>query len=107
MEDKKENIININGTDYKLKGGLKAMIIFEEITDKAFTITTTKDMLAYIYAAIVAGNPGTRLNFEDLLDAFDADPKLLTAATEIVLPRTAAEHIVQLANEGGPEPKKD
>ena len=116
MEEKEKNIITINGTDYKLKGGLKAMIAFEEITDKAFAITTTKDMLAYIYAAIVAGNPegirvdgdvDGRLSFEDLIDAFDADPKLLTKATEIVLQRKASEHIVELLNEGGPEPKKE
>lgn len=109
MEEKKENIITINGTDYTLKAGMKAIVVYEKIAEKAFEIKTTTDMLVYIYAAIVAGTPGTRLGFEDMLDAFDADPKLMAKATAMVLPQSAAEKIVQLSNEteGGTEPKKD
>ena len=99
--------ITINGTDYPMKPGMRAIIAFETMTDKAFSITTTTDVLAYIYASIIAANPDTTLKWDDMLDVFDDDPELLKQATEVVLPRTAADTIVQLANEGGPEPKKD
>lgn len=107
MEEKKENIININGTDYKLKKGLRAVIAFETITKKAFEIKNTSDVLAYIYAAIVAADPETTLEFEKMIDAFDEDQKTFEKAMKIVMSQSAAEHIVQISNEGGPEPKKE
>ena len=105
MEEKK-NIININGTDYTLKPGMKAVVIFEAITGEPFQIKTTTNILSYIYAAIIAGTPDTKLDFSDMLEAFD-DTELFKKASDIVLPRTSAEKVVQLSNEGGPEPKKD
>lgn len=108
MEEKKQNnIITVRGVDYMLKPGMKAIVVFEKITDKPFDIKTTTDILVYIYSAIIAGTQGAFLDFEVLLEAMDEDPELFKAATDIVLPRTAAEKLVQLANEGGTEPKKE
>jgi hypothetical protein len=108
MEEKKQNnIITVRGVDYMLKPGMKAIVVFEKIAEKAFEIKTTTDILVYIYSAIIAGTSGAILDFDVLLDAMDEDPDLIKRATEIVLPRTAAEKLVQLANEGGAEPKKD
>lgn len=102
----KEKNININGADYTLKPGMKAIVIFEKLTNEPFHIKTTTNILTYIYAAIIAGTPDTQLDFSDMLEAFD-DPTLFKQASDIVLPRTSAEKVVQLSNEGGPEPKKD
>lgn len=103
---KEKNIITINGTDYTLKPGMKAIVIFEKLTDDSFKIKNTTDILTYIYAAIIAGTPDAKLDFDVMLDAFD-DTELFKHASDIVLPRTSAEKVVQLSNEGGPEPKKD
>ena len=102
----KEKTITINSTDYTLKPGMKAIIVFETITGEPFHIKTTTDILTYIYAAIIAGTPDTKLDFSDMVDAFD-DMELFKKASDIVLPRTSAEKVVQFSNEGGPEPKKD
>lgn len=99
--------LRIKDQDYNVKPGMKAIIVFEKLTDNPFSIKNTTDILTYIYSAILAGNPGTTLDFDAMLDAFDEDPTLMEKATAIVLPRSAAEKVVQLANEGGPEPKKD
>ena len=102
----KKNIIKINGEDYTVKPGMKAMIVFEYIADKPFGIKNTTDVITYLYACIVAGTPGTRLGFDDLADALD-DPDLLNELTDMALPRNAAEKLVSMKNEGGTEPKKD
>lgn len=108
-KEKKQNVVTINGTDYTMKTGMKAILVFEKITEKAFEIKNTTDVVAYIYAAMAAGTPGLRLGFDELLDAFDDDPNLLKQCTDAVMSRTAVDKLMQLANEnnGGPEPKKD
>ena len=107
MEEKKQNIITINGEEITLKPGMKAIIAFERIMKKPFEIKTTTDMLFYIYSAMLAGTPSMKLGFDELLDAIDATPGLLKQLQDAVMPRTAAEKVIQLSNDGGTEPKKD
>ncbi len=103
----KKNTITIAGTDYTVKPGMKAIIIFEKITDEAFHLKTTTDILIYFIASILAGTPESKLGFDELLDAIDAQPELMKQLSDLVLTPTAAEKIVQLSNEGGPESKKE
>ena len=107
--EKKQNIVTINGANYTLKTGMKAILVFEKIAEKAFEIKNTTDVVTYIYAALVVGTPGTRLGFDELLDAFDADPALMQQCTDIILPRTAMDKVMELSHddEGGDEPKKE
>ena len=104
--DEKKNTITINGTDYTVKPGMKAIIIFEKITDKAFQLKTTTDILIYFFSCIMAGTPDFKLDLDDMFDAIDSQPELMKQFSDIILTPTAAERIVQLSNEGGPEPKK-
>lgn len=103
---KEKNTIKLQGSDYTMKVGMKAIVVFEALTEKAFEIKTQTDVLAYIYAAILAGTPGTKLGFDEMLDAFDDDPKALEAAIAIAVPESAMEKLVKAQNGGGPEPKK-
>ena len=104
--DEKKNTITINGKDYIVKPGMKAIIIFEKITDEAFHLKTTTDILTYFFASILAGTPDFKLDLDDMFDAIDSQPELMKQFSDIILTPTAAERIVQLSNEGGPEPKK-
>lgn len=105
MAEKKKTI-TINGTDYTVKPGMRAIIIFETITEEAFHLKTTTDILTYFLASILAGTPDSKLVFDELLDAIDSQPELMKQLSDLILTPTAAEKIVQLSNEGGPEPKK-
>lgn len=103
---KENNTITLHGSEYTMRPGMKAIIVFEKLQEKAFEIKTITDMLAYIYAAILAGTPGTTLGFDEMLDAFDDDEETFRKASAAVLSQSAAERIVQLSTEGGTEPKK-
>jgi hypothetical protein len=103
---KEEKTITINGEAYTLRTGMKAIIIFERLTDKQFELKNTTDVLAYVYAAMLAGTPGMKLGFDELLDAFDNAPGLLTEAINIVTGGTAIDKVMQMSNDGGDEPKK-
>lgn len=104
--DTKQNIIKINGEEYTVKPGMKAMLVFESLADKPFGIANTTDVVTYLYASIIAGTPGTRLGFDEFVDALD-DPEVMKEMSDMVLPRNAAERLVAAQNEGGTEPKKD
>ena len=103
---KENNTITLRGSDYTMKVGMKAIVVFEAITEKAFEIKTQTDILAYIYASILAGTPEPNLGFDDMLDAFDDDPEALKKAIAIVVPESAMEKLVKAQNQGGPKPKK-
>lgn len=107
-KEKKQNTVNINGKEITMKPGTQAIIICEEITGKPFELKTNKDVMAYIYASMMAGTPDLELDFRDLLDALD-DTELLRQCINIITKRTSIQKVAQLSseNEGGSESKKD
>lgn len=100
--------IKIKEVEYAVKPGMKAIMICEKITDEPFRIKTTTDILSYIYSSILAASPECRLGFNDMIEAFDDNPKLFAEAIDSVLSKSSIEKVVQLSQEdGGPEPKKE
>lgn len=66
-------MITIKGKEYKLKFTVRAMMLFEQITKRVFSITTLTDEYLYLYCLIMANNKEADLTFEDLIDAMDED----------------------------------
>lgn len=99
--------IKIKNVEYAVKPGMRSMIVFEKMRDKAFEIKTMTDLLSYIYCSIICGTPDKPLEFEDMIEAFDEDQQLFKDATAMVLQRNSLEDVVRMSNEGGPEPKKE
>ena len=102
-----KNTIIIDSMEYTVRKGTKAIMVFEAMTEKPFEIKTTTDMVAYMYATILAGTPDLKLTLDQFVDALDDDPAMMQRMTEIVLQPSAMEKVMQISNEGGPEPKKD
>lgn len=108
MSEKKKTI-TINGVEYAVKPGFKAMIIFEKITNGPFQIKNTTDVLYYIYSSILSGTEEVKLEVDAMLEAFDNDQNLFVQAMQIVFPDSALDKLARISNEsdGGTEPKKD
>ena len=70
-------MININEKTYEFKYSLRSMFIFEEIAGKAFEISTMMDTYIFAYACILAGKDNPSLEFNDFIDACDADPTII------------------------------
>ena len=75
--------IEINGKSFKVKYTIRALFIFEQITNKSFEIKTTLDNYVFFYSMLVANNPDTSLEWDEYLDALDNDPTLFQKLTEI------------------------
>lgn len=78
------NTIKINGTDYNVKYTIRALFIFEQITGKAFVISTLLDNYIFFYSMILANNPDNVLDWNDFIDALDSDPSIFKQLNDIV-----------------------
>ena len=69
--------ITINNKEYKIKYTLRAIFLFEQITDKPFEIKTLLDNYVFYYAMLLANNGDEFLDWDEFIDAIDNDPKLV------------------------------
>jgi len=76
--------ITINGKQYKVKYTIRALFIFEQITNKPFEIKTLLDNYVFFYSMILANNPDNVLDWDEFLDALDGDKDLLQQLTKLV-----------------------
>lgn len=75
--------ITINKKEYKIKYTIRALFIFEQITKKAFAISTLLDNYVFFYSLLLANNDDV-LDWDEFIDALDNDPNLLQELTKIV-----------------------
>ena len=70
--------ITINNIEIELKNKMRAMIIYEQITDKPFNPRTISDLTIYMYSVILANKPDLQLTFSELMEILDEQPELFT-----------------------------
>ncbi len=63
--------ININGKDYEAKNNMKAMLVFEGLTEKAFELKTLTDICQYEFCMLYANNEDFSMDFNEFLEALD------------------------------------
>lgn len=76
--------ITINGKTYNFKQNLKAMIMYEKMTDKPFNITTFTDIITLMYCCIIASNEDEYIGFNEFLEALDNQPELLSELSDLI-----------------------
>lgn len=69
--------MKINNTEYKLKYTFRALMLFEQITNKMFIIETFTDQLIFFYCILVSSNTENTLTYDQFMDALDGNPSLL------------------------------
>lgn len=70
-------IINVKGKDVTLKYSFRAMLMYENIKNETFSPKTLTDVLIFMLCVIVSSDRSIQLNFDDLLDMVDDNPKLI------------------------------
>lgn len=74
--------INIKGKEIELKNTFRSMIIYEKVAGKTFNPQGITEILLYFYSVIMASDKDCELEFDDLLDMVDNNPKLITDFSE-------------------------
>lgn len=68
--------------DFKLKYGLRAMFMFEQITERPFKIETMLDEYILLYSCLISVKDNPSLDFNEFIDYCDEHPELLTEFNE-------------------------
>ena len=71
------NTILINGKEYKIKYGIRAMLIAEQITQKPFSLDNMNEQLVFLYACLLAADNELTMSYEEFLDAIDEDMTII------------------------------
>lgn len=77
--------IKVNNTDYEVKNNVKAMLLFEGITEKPFAINNVTDFYTYCYSMVYANNTDNLPAFEEFLTWFDDDETLGEQFTNLIM----------------------
>lgn len=71
------NTILINGKEYKIKYGIRAMLIAEQITQKPFSLENMNEQLVFLYSCLLAADNSLSMSYEEFLDAVDEDMSII------------------------------
>ncbi len=97
-------MITINGKEYNVRYTLRALFIFEQITNKPFKIETLLDNYIFFYSIILASNKDKVLDWDEFIDELDRNPKLYTEITNVINEQQKKDNIFM--NEDSSEEKK-
>lgn len=68
--------ITIKNRTITLKNKMRALLIYEQIANKAFNPITITDMMLYFYSVILANEPDIDMTFSEFLDILDEQENL-------------------------------
>ena len=71
------NTILINGKEYKIKYGIRSMLIQEQITQKPFSLDNMNEQLVFLYSCLLAADNELNMSYEEFLDAIDEDMSII------------------------------
>ena len=63
--------ITIKNQTVKLKNSMRAIMVYEQITNKAFSPVTMTELMIYFYSTIIASNLEMELTFDEFVAWLD------------------------------------
>lgn len=67
--------IKYQGKEYELKYSFRAMMVYENITDKSFAPNGLSDIIIFFYSCILAASKGQDvIKYDDFIDWLDENP---------------------------------
>ena len=100
------NTITIKGKEYKVKGTIRAMFMFEQITKKAFAIETMLDNYIYFYSLLLANNDDV-MEWDEFIDALDDDPNIYIQLNKILIKNSKIDELLNQTEDSEKEVKKN
>lgn len=92
--------IKINEKEYKVKYTIRALFLFEQITEKPFKLETLLDNYLFYYCMILANNKDNVLEWDTFINAIDDNPELLNELSEILAQQQQKDKLFNSSNEG-------
>lgn len=74
--------IQIKDKEIELKQSLRALLMYENITDKSFNPQNFSDIITYFYCIVVCSSKDYSLSFDEFIDLIDENPVILEEMTK-------------------------
>ena len=88
--------VTINNQEIILKNSFRALIAYEQITEKAFNPVTMTDMIIYFYSVVISSaNLETPISLEDFISYLDENQGLLEEFSKWVIASQNANNVFQ------------
>lgn len=71
------NTILINGKEYPIKYGIRAMLIQEQITQKPFSLDNMNEQLVFLYSCLLSADNELTLSYDEFLNEIDNDMSII------------------------------
>lgn len=100
------NTILINGKEYKIKYGIRAMLISEQITQKPFSLENMNEQLVFLYSCLLAADNELTMSYEEFLDSIDEDMSVIIRFGQYLAEQQKKEKNI-LKDKGSKKKKKE
>lgn len=85
----------INEKNVELKYSIRAMMMYENITDKSFNPVNVTDVLTFFYCIVVASSKDYSLTFDDFIDMIDENPQYITDFTKWIQSIIETQNVIK------------
>lgn len=86
--------IKIKDKDVELRYSMRALIMYENITNKTFNPQTTTDVMIYFLCVLLSSDKTLQLTLDELLDIVDENPKVLNDFAEWLTGETRKQAVM-------------
>lgn len=103
--------VKIKGKKYAIKYSVRALFLYEQITQKPFTIDSLEyvlDRYLLAYCIVLASNKDCVLDWDEFVAAADDDPSILQKINDMIIEQQKLnDKINRSEDEDDNDPKKD
>lgn len=100
--------IKIKDKEVELKYSIRALMMFENIMNKTFSIDNTQDSVVFFYCIVLASDKALKISFDEFLDILDEQPNVISDFAEWITKTNSVNTLLEedVEVDGGNEPKK-
>lgn len=85
--------IKIKDTDYKAKATIRAIFLWEQISERNFEIKSMLDNYLYFYCVMLSNNPDF-MSWDEFIDALDEDPAIIINLSKALTQQNEVEKLL-------------
>lgn len=85
--------IKIKGKEYKVKQTIRAIFLWEQISEKQFEVKTTLDNYLYFYCLLLANNTDF-MSWDEFVDTLDDEPGIIVEMSHILTERSKLDKLL-------------
>ena len=98
--------VKIKEKDYKIRQTIRALFLWEQITDRQFELKNTLDNYLYFYCLLLASNKEF-MDFDSFINCLDEDPTILIQISKIITKQNDIDKLFESDEEDSDGKKKD